>query len=239
MKILLSIYIWIVGGVLTILALISSLFFAIMLFPFDKQRKTIHAQCFWMADAVAGLNPFWRVDISGLENIDKTKTYVMVSNHQSMADIIVVYKTHMQFKWVAKAGLYKVPVMGAILFLGKHVMLSRCRFDKIKKFYREATNCLRSGMSLFFFPEGTRSQTGSIGTFQSGAFKIAIKEKKPILPIFIDGTRNILQKGSWVFNPKASVCLSVLPPIDTTGLQYGDIARLKDMVYEKFKGKTA
>ena len=239
MKILISTAIWVVGGVLTILALLSSLFFAIVLFPFDKQRKIIHAQCFWLADAITGLSPFWRPNISGLENIDKTKTYVIVSNHQSLADIIVMYKTRMQFKWVAKAGLYKVPVIGAFLFLGRHIMLSKCKVSNIKKFYREAADCLQNGMSLLFFPEGTRSQTGSIGTFQKGAFKMAIKEKKPILPIFMEGTRQVLQKGSWVFNPKASVCLTVLPPIDTTDLQYGDIARLKDMVYEKFKSRAA
>ena len=220
-------------------ALLSSLLFAIVLFPFDKQRKIIHAQCFWLANAIIGLSPFWRLNISGLENIDKTKTYVIVSNHQSMADIIIMYKTRMQFKWVAKAGLYKVPVINAFLFLGKHVMFSKCNFNHIKKFYREATNCLQNGMSLFFFPEGTRSHTGNLGTFKSGAFKMAIKEKKPVLPIFIDGTRKVLQKGSWVFNARASVCLAVLPPINTTDLQYSDVARLKDMVYAKFKNKAA
>jgi len=238
MKILISSAIWIIGGILTILALLSSLFFAIALFPFDKQRKIVHAQCFWLADAIIGLSPLWRVNVSGLENIDKTKAYVIVSNHQSMADIIVMYKTRMQFKWVARAGLYRVPFIGAFLFLGRHIMLSKCRFAHIKKFYREATGCLRSGMSVFFFPEGTRSQTGELGAFQNGAFKMAVKEKKPILPIFIDGTRKVLQKGSWVFNAKASPCLTVLPPIDTIDFQYSDMSRLKNMVYSRFKSAT-
>ena len=237
MKILVSIIIWSIGAFLTLLALLSCVLFAIALFPFDKQRKAVHAQCFWLADAVVGLSPFWHLNISGLENIDKTKTYVIVSNHQSMADIIVMYKTRMQFKWVTRAGLHKVPVIGGFLFLGRHIMLSKCRFGNIKKFYREATDCLQNGMSLFFFPAGTRSQTGSIGEFQNGAFKMAIKEKKPILPIFIDGTGGVLRKGSWIFNAKASVQLAILPSIDTADLQYSDISRVKDIIYEKFKSR--
>ena len=238
MKILISIVIWVVGGILSILALLFSLLFAIVLFPFDKQRKIVHAQCFWLADAIVGLNPFWRININGLENIDKTKTYIMVSNHQSIADIIVLYKTRMQFKWVAKASLYKIPVIGAFLFLGKHIMLSQSKLEHAKKFHREATNCLQSGMSLFFFPEGTRSHAGNLGTFRSGAFKMAINEKKPVLPIFIDGTRKVLQKGSWLFNTRATICLDVLPPINTKDLQYGDVDCLKEMVYAKFKSRA-
>lgn len=236
MKILTSIAIWTIGVALTILAFISSVFFAMALFPFDKQRKAVHANCFWLADAIAGLSPLWRVNIRGLENIDKTKTYVIVSNHQSIADIIVLYKTRMQFKWVARTGLYRVPLLGGFLFLGRHIMLSKRRFGHIKKFHNDATGCLKSGMSLLFFPEGTRSRTGSLGAFQNGAFKMAIKEKKPILPIFIDGTRDIIQKGSWVFNTKAQVRLAVLPPIDTADLRYSDLDRLKDTVYSSFSG---
>jgi len=119
MKVVISVIIWIIGAVLTILAVLTSLFLAIILFPFDKQRKAVHAQCFWLADAIAGLSPYWNPHISGLENIDKDKTYVIVANHQSLADIIVIYKTRMQFKWVAKASLYKIPFISAFLFLGK------------------------------------------------------------------------------------------------------------------------
>lgn len=239
MKILVSIVIWGVGAILTLLALISCLFAAVLLFPFDKQRKAIHAQCFWLADAIVGLNPFWGLDISGMENVDSTKTYVIISNHQSIADIIVMYKTRMQFKWVAKESLYRVPLIGAFLFLGRHIVLSKCRFGRIKKFYRDASCYLKNGMSVLFFPEGTRSKTGDLGTFQNGAFKIAIKEKVPILPMFIGGTRNVIQKGSWLFNARASCCLVVLPPITTTDLDYGDLAHLKKMVYSRFENIKA
>ncbi|MGB2879236.1 MAG: lysophospholipid acyltransferase family protein [Candidatus Omnitrophota bacterium] len=238
MKIVISIIIWIIGAVLAVFAFLVSLFSVITLFSFDKQRKAVHVQWFWLADAIIGLSPYWNFHVNGLENIDKQKAYVIVANHQSLADIIVMHKTRMQFKWVAKEKVYKLPFIRGFLFLGKHVKLSRGTLGHIRKFYRETTDWLNKGISVLFFPEGTRSDTGKLGKFQNGAFKIAIKEKKPILPIFINGTRKVLPKGSWVINAKASGDLTVFPPIDTTNFHLSDITRLKNMVYSKFESKT-
>jgi 1-acyl-sn-glycerol-3-phosphate acyltransferase len=235
MKALISAFLWIVGSFLAFAAILSSIFFAVVLFPFDKQRKMVHAQCFWLADAVMGLSPSWRLSITGLENIDRARTYVIISNHQSMADIIVMYKTRMQFKWIAKESLYRVPFISAFLLLGRHIMLSKCSRGRSKIVYKKVSQYLRDGMSVFFFPEGTRSETGKVGMFQNGAFKMAIKEQVPILPIFIDGTRNVIQKGSWLLNTKASGRMVVFPPIDTAGLGCKDLADIKNAVYARFE----
>jgi len=182
------------------------------------------------------MNPFWRLNVRGLENIDRNKTYVIIANHQSMADIAVLYKTHMQFKWVSKDSLFRVPFIGWCLSLTKHISLERGEFTSIKKVYREAAGWLRKDMSVLFFPEGTRSDTGQMNVFQNGAFKLAIKEKKPILPICIRGTREAIPKGSWIFKAKVNVALTVLPPIDTSALNPADFARLRDMVFERIAG---
>lgn len=92
----------------------------------------------------------------------------------------------MQFKWVAKASLFKVPFIGWSLGLAKHIRLSRGNFSSIKKVYRQAASWLKEGMSVLFFPEGTRSANDEMGQFQNGAFKLAIKEKVPILPVAIE-----------------------------------------------------
>ena len=89
-------------------------------------------------------------------------------------------------------------------------------------------------MSVLFFPEGTRGVADEMNEFQSGAFKLAIKEKKPILPIVIRGTRDAIPKGSWVFKAKVSGALQVLPPIDTTDFGMNEFDRLKDLVRVKF-----
>ena len=168
-----------VAGILTISLFFVELVLTAFLFPFDKKRKVNHRQCFWWSSAVIGFNPYWHLQVSGLENIDRHKTYVVVANHQSLADIVVMYKTHMQFKWVAKESLFKIPFIGWCLSLTKHIRLSRGSFGSIKKVYRQAASWLKNDMSVVFFPEGTRSEAGEIDKFQNGAFKLAIQEKKP------------------------------------------------------------
>jgi len=227
--------IWIVMAVLIILLFFVESVLTIILFPFDRQRKIIHSQCFWWADAVIGFNPYWHIQVSGLENIDRHKTYVVVANHQSLADIAVMYKTRMQFKWVAKESLFKIPFIGWCLFLTKHIRLSRGKFGSIKKVYREAAHWLRDDVSVLFFPEGTRSRTNEMNEFQNGAFKLAIQEKKPILPIVIDGTREAIPKGSWLFKKKVNGKLTVLPLVETKDLQPEDAAFLKETVHRKMK----
>ena len=109
---LLSIFIWVFGAVMTFILYLAMLFFTIVLYPFDKQRRVAHAQCYWWSDILLCFNPYLKIKISGLENIDKKKTYVIVANHQSLADIIVLYQIKSQFKWVAKESLFRIPVLG-------------------------------------------------------------------------------------------------------------------------------
>jgi len=228
-KAVVSIMVWGVGVMLTVLLYFVMLFVTILFYPFDRKRKIAHAQCFWWSDAVIALNPYWNLTVSGLENIDKNKTYVIVANHQSLADIIVMYQTKMQFKWVAKESLFAVPFVGWSLSLAKHIKLERGKFASIKKVYREAAHWLRNGMSVLFFPEGTRSETNEMRDFQNGAFKLAIKEKVPLLPIAIEGTGSAIPKGSWILTTKTPASLKVLPAIDTAGFSAADFSRLRDM----------
>jgi len=225
--------IWAFGGFMTFILYLAMLFFTILLYPFDKQRKVAHAQCYWWSDILLCSNPYWKMKISGLENIDKKKTYVIVANHQSLADIIVLYQIRSQFKWVAKESLFGIPVLGWCMSLAKHIKLERGDFSSIKKIYREAAEWLRAGMSVLFFPEGTRSETGEVGEFQNGAFKLAIKEKRPILPIMINGTRDAIPKGGRQFSTKIFCTLRVFPAVETASLGPGDFDRLKDEIRSK------
>lgn len=238
MKALISALIWLASTIITILLFFVVSFLVIVLFPFDRKRKIAHAQCFWWSDAVISLNPYWDISVSGLENIDRDKTYVIIANHQSLGDIVVLYQTRMQFKWVAKQSLFKIPFIGWCLSLTKHIKLLRGEFSSIKKVYRQASFWLRSGMSVLFFPEGTRSDTDEMNVFQNGAFKLAIKEKKPILPISIKGTREAIPKGDWVFKTSVSASLKVLPAIDTGDFKPADFAQLRDLVRERLEAAT-
>lgn len=228
-----SIAIWFIGIFLTIALFFVMAFVSILFFPFDKKRKITHAQCFWWTDALTALNPYWDVKVEGLDNIDHKKTYVVVSNHQSLADIVLMYKIKMQFKWVAKDSLFKIPVLGWNMQLARHIRLRRKEFSSIKKVYREASRWLRSGMSVVFFPEGTRNNNSAIGEFQNGAFKLAIKEKIPVLPVLIHGTKEAIPKGSWRFTTKISCLIRVFPSIDTATFLPADYSRLSNLARAK------
>lgn len=239
MRFVISILIWIVGTIITAAAFLSSLVLKTFLPSSLKRAKLVHAQCFWWSDALIALNPFWKVKVTGLENIDPKETYVMVANHQSLADIIIIYQTHAYFKWVAKRELLKVPFIGGLLWVNDHVLLSRGDFGSIKEVYRKAGEWLKKGVSMLFFPEGTRSGTDDMGEFQNGAFKLAIKEGKPVVPIYIGGTRDAIPKGGWIFKTKVSGRLTVLPPIDVSKYTMADFSVLRDLVRAKLKEAAA
>jgi 1-acyl-sn-glycerol-3-phosphate acyltransferase len=230
MKAIISVFIWAGSTLLTILLFLAVFTLNILLFPFDRKKKITHRQCFWWSDLLIALNPYWSLKVRGLEHIDYRQTYVIIANHQSMADIVVLYQTKMQFKWVAKASLFKVPFIGWCLSLIKHIKLTRGDFSSIKEIYHTASLWLRKDMSVLFFPEGTRSNTDEMGEFQNGAFKLAIKEKKPVLPICLIGTQAAIPKGSWIFKTKVEAQVIVLEPISTEGYSAGDFVLLKDTV---------
>lgn len=163
---------------------------------------------------------------------------MIVANHQSLADIVIMYKTRAQFKWVAKESLFKIPVLGWNLSLAKHIKIHRGKFSSIKQVYREAATWLRHGMSVLFFPEGTRSETNEMKDFQNGAFKLALKEKVPILPIILEGTGNAIPKGSWIFTTRITCGLKVLPPIETTSFGIADFDALKNLARQKMSGSA-
>ena len=235
MRIITSILIWTAGIIITASAFLASLFIKIMPFPIANRAKLVHAQCFWWSDALIALNPFWKLKVEGLENIDPLKTYVIVANHQSLADIIIIYQIRIYFKWVAKKELLKLPFIGGLLWVNDHVMLSREDMSSIKEVYRKAAEWLRAGVSMLFFPEGTRSGTDDMGEFKNGAFKLAIKEGKSILPVYIGGTREAIPKGGWVFKTNVSGRIVVLPPIDVSGFKTADFEALREITREKLK----
>jgi 1-acyl-sn-glycerol-3-phosphate acyltransferase len=221
--------------VLTALVFSSFLFFTIILFPFDKMKKFSHAHAFLWSDLLIALNPYWNIEISGLKNIDKNKAYVVVANHQSLTDIILLYQTKMQFKWLANWSIFNVPFIGWSLTLTKHIKLKKGSLDSIKNAYQESATWLKRNMSIMLFPEGTRSNGNRMGGFQNGAFKIAIKEQVPILPISIKGTSEVLPKGGWLFTANMPISMEVLEPVHTSGTTLEDLDRLRDLVRSKIE----
>lgn len=212
---------------------------SILLRPLDPRRRLAHAIGIWWGCTLVRLNPFWRLRVRGREHLHPRRAYVLVSNHQSLADIVILYALRRQFKWLAKESLFAIPFLGWSMRLVGYIPLERGHQGSITRSYRQALAWLRRGVPVIIFPEGTRSRTGELGAFKNGAFNLAVQAGVPVLPIALAGTRDAIPRGSWVFDKRADVTLIVLPPIDTAGCAPERIGELRDRAREAIRDALA
>jgi 1-acyl-sn-glycerol-3-phosphate acyltransferase len=133
-------------------------------------------------------------------------------------------------KWVAKAELFRLPVVGWMMRLAGDIAVERGSQRSRAKVIIDAMNYLKQNCSVMFFPEGTRSRDGSVGAFNDGAFHLAIKSGTPILPLVLDGTVNALPKNTWRLSNPGPIRLKVLSPVSTSGLTKNDARDLSEQV---------
>ncbi len=153
------------------------------------------------------------VNVVGAENIESGVSYVITANHQSLYDIYVLYGwLGMDFKWVMKKELEKVPVLGIACKTLGHIFIDRSDSKGAVDTINAAKTKIANGTSVLFFPEGTRSGDGKMREFKKGAFKMAVDLGIPVLPVTINGTRNILPKNSLDLMP-GGVTMIIHKPI--------------------------
>jgi len=157
------------------------------------------------------------VQIQGLDHIEPEKSYILVSNHQSTFDIFALLGyLPIQFRWTAKAELFRTPFMGWAMSRIGYIPIERSSPKKAYRSMLRAAEVVRKGTSVIIFPEGTRSPDGNLQPFKKGVFLIALKSQAPILPITIQGTSKIMRKGDWRIYP-GQVRIQIDPPIETAG----------------------
>ena len=144
------------------------------------------------ARILARLTPI-NLTIEGSENALRDRSYIVVSNHQSMYDILVIYGwLKLDLKWVMKKELRKIPGIGLGCEKAGHIFVERRNPKQAAKAISEAMKRLGNGIGVLFFPEGTRSLDGRLLPFKKGAFRLALDQDIPILPVTLVGTRDIL-----------------------------------------------
>jgi 1-acyl-sn-glycerol-3-phosphate acyltransferase len=173
--------------------------------------------------------------VEGRERLLGNSAFVFVVNHQSMIDILAVHATGLPFAWVSKVENFYVPFLGWNMWLNGYVSLRRGHLPSIRRMLRECEARLRSGTSLCVFPEGTRSLDGELKSFYRGAFWIAARCEAAVVPVVIEGTRDILAKGKFGIRPRP-VVVRVLDPIHSREAG-GDDRRLRDLVFERMQGE--
>ena len=179
--------------------------------PFDRRLRAQHLfTCFW-ASLYSWLNPLWRVRVEGREHIRPDRTYVMVANHQSFLDILILFRLFRHFKWVSKAEMFRLPCIGWNMALNRYVKLRRGSPESIARMMAACDRHLTDGSSVMIFPEGTRSEDGRLRAFKHGAFTLAQRAKVPLLPIVVEGTANALPKHGFVLRGRHAIRVRVLP----------------------------
>ncbi len=167
-----------------------------------------------------------RVRVRGRDHIDPKQSYVIVCNHQSHYDVFVLYGwLGVDFKWVMKAELRHVPVLGGACARLGHVFIDRSNHAEAMATLESAKERIRDGTSVLFFPEGTRSRSGELGDLKKGAFRMALDLGLPILPMTIRGTRDVLPAKGLDLRP-GSATLTIHPSISVEGRTIDDLPEL-------------
>jgi 1-acyl-sn-glycerol-3-phosphate acyltransferase len=201
-------------------------------YPFDAKRKVIHAFSYYWGLHYLWYNPLWKMEYVCRANIDSKQPYVIVSNHQSMFDICLIYKIPLVFKWVSKKEVFKIPFVGWLLKLHGDIMIKRGTTQSTKEMMKKAGEWICKGCSIAIFPEGTRSLDGKIHGFKEGAFMIAKLNKLPVLPVVVEGTRKILSTGGILLGGCATARIHVLPEISAETVASLKTRDLSDMLHK-------
>lgn len=181
--------------------------------------------CLWLA----GL----KLKVKGAENLIVDGPAIYVSNHQSNFDIPLLYAgLPIQFRWMAKQELFKIPLFGTAMKRGGYISINRSNRKEAMRSLTAAARRIQDGVSVIIFPEGTRSADGTLQPFKKGALLLAAKAGVPIVPMAIKGTHRVQPKGSLRINA-TPVELTILPPIVTEGLKASQIDELTDQVHDR------
>jgi 1-acyl-sn-glycerol-3-phosphate acyltransferase len=192
---------------------IFALLLWLLIFWWDKKLVILHRfTCFWGA-IYSWAMPAWPLSIVGKEKINKKEVYVIVSNHQSLLDILMYFRLFIDFKWVSKSEIFKVPFIGWNMYLNRYIGIKRGNTASRKRMFIQCSKALRSGSSIFIFPEGTRSTDGCLGRFKSSAFILAQENQVSILPMVISGTALALPKNSLRYNGVHPIKIKILDAI--------------------------
>jgi 1-acyl-sn-glycerol-3-phosphate acyltransferase len=159
-----------------------------------------------------------KVETHGIENIPKDKACIFMANHSSLIDILVmIIGTPYHFNFIAKKELLWVPFIGLDMVMGGDFLIDRSNPRKAKKCLIKVEKRLKKGWNMLIFPEGTRSLDGDLLPFKRGAFKLAFDSDAVVIPCYINGSNNIVQKKSLNASP-GTVNIFFDKPIETKSL---------------------
>jgi 1-acyl-sn-glycerol-3-phosphate acyltransferase len=194
--------------------------------PFDRRKVALHLYSSAWAVFYVVVNPLWRLRIRGRGRLPWQGPAVLVANHASLIDILVLFGLFRPFKWVSKHEIFKVPVIGWNMRLNGYVPLVRGSGPSVRALMERCSRLLEAGSPVLFFPEGRRTDDGTLQAFKDGAFELAVRHGVPVFPIAVRGTGRALPKHGFVLREHIRAEVDVLPALDPA--QYPDVGALRD-----------
>ncbi len=177
------------------------------------------------------------VKVIGREKIDRKKSYIVMSNHQSNFDVLALAtRLPLQLRWVAKRELMKVPIFGFAIKKMGMIIIDRKDPEKAHESMKAADEKIKSGLSVIILPEGTRSRDGRLLEFKKGGFIMALSTKTPILPVTINGSRFCLPRGGLFSLRPGRIQMIIHDVVDVAGLTVEDRDRLSAKVRKIIEG---
>lgn len=228
----LSVAFWSFFAVSCVLLYCIALLLFLVTRPFDRNGRVLHLfSCFW-AQLYFYVHPRWNLRVEGREHLPWKGAAVLVSNHESLGDILSLFGLYRPFKWVSKASVFKVPFLGWNMTLNGYVPLVRGDAPSIVHMMELCRQWLTRGVPVLMFPEGTRSADGEVKAFKDGAFRLAVEQRCPVIPIAISGMREALPKHGFVIRERLRCVVRVLEPVHPDAFG-GDVAALREAVRER------
>lgn len=217
LKTLASWGLWILICVTCPILFVGALAIWLVTVAFDRRLRLLHLySCAWAA-LYTYVFPYWTVRVRGRARIRPGVAYVLASNHQSLLDILVLFRLYKHFKWVSKASMFRVPFVGWNMSLNRYIAIRRGDKTDARRMLEACGAALDGGSSIMIFPEGTRSPDGELREFRHGAFTLALRHRAPVVPILVDGTLDALPKHGLTLRNAADIVVEVLEPIDVAG----------------------
>jgi 1-acyl-sn-glycerol-3-phosphate acyltransferase len=226
---LVSLWVWLMFGIATLVTFPIMLLLYLLTVWKDPGRYLVGRAFRQIGVLTFKVNPLWTVRISGARIENPRHPYVVVSNHESFADILLLCNLPWEMKWMSKVEILRIPYLGWMMSLAGDIPVDRGSRESAGKAMEKSRNTLKNRVPVMIFPEGTRSTTDEMLPFKDGAFRLAIKTGVPILPLALIGTRDALAKHDWRFG-RADAHVRVLPPVEVTGYTLKTVDTLKEQV---------
>ncbi|MEV6304324.1 lysophospholipid acyltransferase family protein [Actinoplanes sp. NPDC051861] len=198
--------------------------------PFDRRRVALHLYSSAWAAFYVYICPLWRLRVEHRDRLPWHGAAVLVANHASLIDILVLFALFRPFKFVSKQEIFRVPVIGWNMRLNGYVPVLRGNASSVRRMMDLCDRLLASGSPLMIFPEGRRTSDGTLQPFKNGAFDLAVKHGVPVIPIAVHGTRRALPRKGFVLREHIRARVEVLPSLAPA--DFSDVHALRDAARE-------